>query len=167
MLDIIGIALFARSRGKIAEQKAQPAGTYIALTVGLGFGGEIVGVGAGIAVEGSVGGIAIVLALLGALVGCAIAAVIVDRLPDIRDPDRVGPSSMKVQIAGSTCAMCQGNIPTALDGAACHRCGDVVHLTCGPAHDEAKHAQTSDYRSNAKKKKKKPTKADANEASSA
>jgi hypothetical protein len=30
-----------------------------------------------------------------------------------------------------------------------------VHITCGPAHDEAKHPETIDYRANAKKKKKK------------
>jgi hypothetical protein len=160
MLDIIGIILFARSRGRVAEQKGQPASTAMGITAALGFGGEVVGVVVGITAEGGAGGLAVLLGIGGAIAGCGVAAVIVDGLADLRDPERTGPSSMKVQIAGSTCTMCQGGIATALDGAQCPRCSETVHMTCGPAHDEAKHPQTIDYRSNAKKKKKKKKSAD-------
>lgn len=154
MLLEIGIVLFARSRGKAAEQKGHPASTYALVTGGLGLGGDILGVAVGVTRSGEAGGLAVLFAIVGAFIGSAIGALIVERLPDIRDPDRVGPSSMKVQIAGSRCTQCEGGIATALDGALCPRCGETVHLTCGPAHDQAKHPEAQDYRSEAKKKKK-------------
>ena len=131
----------------------------------MGFGGDILGAVFGIAREGHIGGAAIVLAMVGAFAGCVVSWFIVERLPDQRDPDRIGPSSMKVQIAGSRCTQCDSGIATAHDGALCPRCGDTVHLTCGPAHDEAKHPETIDYRSNAKKKKKKKKKSEVEAAS--
>ena len=148
MLDILGIGLFAPSRGKVAAQKGHPAGSYAILSGALGFGGEILGATAGFFNGGN--GMALMLGIVGALVGCGIAAVVVGRLLDVRYPDRMGPSSMKAQIAGSLCATCQGNILSALDGRLCPTCGETVHHACEAAHVEATHANKP-----AKAKKKK------------
>ena len=74
MLDIIGIILFARSRGRVAEQKGQPAGTAMGITAALGFGGEVFGAVVGVTAEGGAGGLAFLLGIGGAITGCAIAA---------------------------------------------------------------------------------------------
>lgn len=167
MLLEIGIALFTASRGKIAKQKGHPATAGTFPTGGLGLLGDFGGVFLGYFFSGEVGGLSVLLAIGGAFLGCAIGSVITDQLPDIRDPDRVGPSSMKAQVAGSRCTQCDSGISTSLEGAVCPRCGETVHNSCGPAHDRAKHPEASNDRPNAKKKKKKKKEAASEESPAA
>ena len=83
MIEIFVLVALANRIGKIVEAKGYKSGKYKWITVGLWFGGEIIGLVLGIALTGgdeSVLGLVYIVALLGAAAGAVVAFLIANNL---------------------------------------------------------------------------------------
>jgi hypothetical protein len=83
MLEILFLVFLTNRIGKTVETKGYKSGKYKWITIGLWFGGEIVGALIGAALTGgdeSAVGLLYIIALLGAIVGAVIAFVIANSL---------------------------------------------------------------------------------------
>ncbi|MFO0552252.1 MAG: hypothetical protein U0271_27950 [Polyangiaceae bacterium] len=140
MLDVLCIALYARSRGKVAEGKGHPTSAGITPTVVLGLGLEIAGAVAGFSLIGKAGLFA--FGLLGLAIGLFLATLWVARLPDIRLA--IHPSAG--QVAGADCVECSERIILESEGLACKRCEAPVHRHCRAAHRKRLHPKRQSAR---------------------